>query len=563
MIALLSFLTARKTLKNLLNSIPIGVAIVHRCGDDLKWAAVSLFGRENLGFDPVGATFRETHPNDWVVRVPRMLDTLDHGIPLLRESASYVDVQTGVERHYLFSFVRIDHNTGLLTWVDVTIEAAHAERLQSARNLLQHEINTDPLTGAGSRAKLQSLAPTVPAGVIYLDLNRFKTVNDGLGHRAGDLLLCAVADRLQSRLMESEMLFRPSGDEFVVLLESPFAADELLLRARSIARSLDEPFWLDRHEVRISASIGVADRTAGNLDDQLVAADQAMYAAKERARGRTEVNLWSQEQVDENRHKQRIALELRRAVRTLSQAENMTSPHEFELHYQPIVSLRNKLVTGYEALLRWNSPALGNVPPGVFIPLAEVGGEIYEVSQWVIKAAAHQLKEWPDTEIAINLSPWDLERAGFRDRLLRVCDQLQVNPKRLSLEITERAVESDLSHFERVLAELAECKIRLSIDDFGTGDSGLLRVAQAVDWHEVKVDRSLLPANLYDERLQKLCGGIIALCRRLNIQVLAEGIETADQLDVCRSLGFDHAQGYYFAKPLPSGLITVGVAAKV
>lgn len=547
---MLNFFNAGRTLKRLLDSIPIGVAIADLVGDDLRWRTVSAYGRESLGLNPVGAMFRQTHPISWESRVPLMISVLRTGIPVLREASAYIDDQTGVERHYLFSFVRLTRTTGLLTWVDVTVEAANAQRLQSAQNLLLHEINTDPLTGAGSRARLQTLASTIPAGTIYVDLNRFKTVNDGLGHRAGDLLLCAVADRLQSRLNASESLFRPSGDEFVVLLDSPLVAEELLSRARSIARSLDEPFWLDRHEVRISAAIGVADRSAGNLDEQLVAADQAMYAAKSHARGRTEVNLWSQDQVDENRHKQQISLELRRAVRSLLVRGD--HPSEFALHYQPIVELKDHSTIGYEALLRWHSPALGSVPPGVFIPLAEVGGEIYEISQWVLEMAAQQLKEWPDVEIAVNLSPWDLERAGFHDRLLRMCDRLEIDPWRLSLEITERAVESDLSHFEQVLAELAECKIRLSIDDFGTGDSGLLRVAQAVDWYEVKVDRSLLPSDMVDIRRQKICGGIIALCRRLDIHVLAEGIETLDQLEVCRTLGFDHAQGYYFARPMPA-----------
>ena len=548
------FLYASRTLKRLFNSIPIGVAIADLVGDDLRWRTVSAYGKENLGFNPVGTFFRQSHSTAWESRVPRMISVLESGVPILREPSVYIDAQTGVERHYLFSFVRITRTAGLLTWIDVTIEAANAQRLQSAQNLLQHEISTDPLTGAGSRAKLQTLSATTPAGTIYVDLNKFKTVNDGLGHRAGDLLLCAVADRLQSRLSEAESLFRPAGDEFVVLLESPLVADELLARARSIARSLDEPFWLDRHEVRISAAIGVADHSAGNLDDQLVAADQAMYAAKSYARGRTEVNLWSQDQVDENRHKQQVSLELRRAVRNLSLEDD--HPSEFALHYQPIVQIDNHSTIGYEALLRWNSPVLGSVPPGLFIPLAEVGSEIYEISQWVLETAARQLKEWPEAEIAVNLSPWDLERAGFRDRLLRLCDRLQIDPWRLSLEITERAVDSDLSHFEQVLADLAECKIRLSIDDFGTGDSGLLRVAQAIDWYEVKVDRSLLPSDMTDSRRQKICGGIVALCRRLDIHVLAEGIETKEQLEVCRALGFEHAQGYYFAKPLPPNLIT-------
>lgn len=550
-----SLFSAPKILKQIMQSIPIGLAIVHRDGDDLRWMQISSHGRDSLGFDPIGLRLKQTHPTGWEQRIKKFLAVLDTGLPIIREPVSYVDEETGHLHEYLLSFARLERQTALMIWIDVTLESLTQSKLKAAQTLLQRELETDPLTGCGSRVKLASLASNnyTPAGVIYLDLNRFKSVNDGLGHRAGDLLLCGVADRLQSRLNDCEWLFRPSGDEFAIVLESPRKPSELLDRARSIVAALDEPFWLDRHEVRIAAAAGVADASAGDLDDQLVAADRAMYSAKSHARGHTRIEPWSPEQVEANRYRQRIGLELRRAVRSLDAGTS-----EFELHYQPIVKLETTALIGYEALLRWRSPELGVVPPGVFIPIAEVGGEIYEISRWVMSEAIEQLKRWNcATEIAINLSPWDLERQGFRERMLTLCDRAGVPPSALSLEITERAVASDLSHFEKVLGELSDSRIRLAIDDFGTGDSGLLRVAQAIDWHEVKVDRSLLPANREDDRRQQICGGIVVLCDRLNIRTLAEGIETEEQAMLCRGLGFDHAQGYYFARPMPASEIDV------
>lgn len=550
---MLSLLRAPKILAQIMKSIPIGLAIVRRDGDDLRWEQVSACGRNSLGFDPVGLTLRQTHPVGWEDRIEKFLKVLDFGLPIVREPTSYQDDQTGQSREYLLSLIRLEPHRALMIWIDVTLEARTRTQLEASRTLLQREIETDPLTGCGSRVKLESLTSNnyTPAGVIYLDLNRFKSVNDGLGHRAGDLLLCGVADRLQSRLNDRESLFRPSGDEFAIVLESPRQPSELLDRARSIVAALEEPFWLNRHEVRIAASVGVTDASAGDLGAQLVAADRAMYVAKSHARGRTAIEPWSPGQVEANRYQQRIGLELRRAIRSLEAGLS-----EFELHYQPIIKLDTGAPIGYEALLRWRSPELGVIPPGIFIPIAEIGGEIYEISRWVMAEAIEQLRRWNcATEIAINLSPWDLERQGLRERMLTLCDRAGVPPSALSLEITERAVTSDLSHFEKVLGELSDSRIRLAIDDFGTGDSGLLRVAQAIDWHEVKVDRSLLPANREDDRRQQICGGIVVLCDRLNIRTLAEGIETEEQATLCRGLGFDHAQGYYFAKPKPASEI--------
>jgi diguanylate cyclase (GGDEF)-like protein len=539
---------AHKILAQIFSAAPIGLATLRRSANstDLVWRRCSQFGKEDLGFDPVGQSLKLTHPSGWEDRIQRFIEVLDTGIPILRETVSYCDTFTGIERSCVLSLLRLDWNTALMCWVDVTIEHKAAAEIAAARDLLKAEIETDALTGAGSRAKLKALVRygEPPVGTIAIDLNRFKSINDGIGHNAGDELLRSVAARLQSRLSPHEHLFRPAGDEFIILIQSPEKPELQLARAESIVSVLEEPFWIDRHEVRISASAGVANHSAGDLESQLAAADRAMYVAKHSARGHNACSLWSEELVEVNREKQRISIDLRRAVATCE---------EFELFYQPVVSLLTKKPVGVEALLRWNSPTLGAVPPGVFIPLAEASGEIYEISEWVLKRAILQSKAWGERfEIAVNLSPWDLERKGFRDRLLTLCDNVGISPSSIALEITERAVQSDLSHFESVLTSLAECRIFLKLDDFGTGDSGVARIASAIPWHEIKFDRTLLPTSNMDERRVDVCCGLIALCDRLDISTLAEGVETKEQADLCRHLGFDTAQGYYFSRPMPA-----------
>ncbi|MET0423664.1 MAG: bifunctional diguanylate cyclase/phosphodiesterase [Actinoplanes sp.] len=440
-------------------------------------------------------------------------------------------------------------------WTKSALDAvtAYAEHLSlaltdartlEAMNLAFH----DSLTGLASRALfLTRMEEELPGGaaVLFVDLDRFKVVNDSLGHAAGDLLLAGVADRIRGCLRDQDIAARIGGDEFAVLLPGLTHLNEITPVARRILEVLRAPFDLLGTEAFVSGSIGVAVSRPGehSAKELMVHADLAMYQAKRHGKDRYELF----EPAMQTAFQATIALEadLRRAV----------VRHEFELRYQPIVHLSTGEITGVEALVRWQHPDKGVIPPMEFIPTAEETGMIVPIGEWVLREACLRLAEWnrrrPGTPltISVNVSSVQLDQPGFPQVVQSALDKSGLPADRLVLELTESLL---VDHRPATLTRLHEIKalgVRLAIDDFGTGYSSLAYLRRfPVDI--IKIDKSFVDDVVDEPTAAALTHGIIQLGRALSLSTIAEGIEHIGQLDSLAGGDCELGQGYYFAEPL-------------
>ncbi|HEX4984547.1 MAG TPA: EAL domain-containing protein [Burkholderiales bacterium] len=385
--------------------------------------------------------------------------------------------------------------------------------------------------------------------ILFFDLDRFKNINDSLGHDAGDEVLRAVAERLTACVRKIDMVARFGGDEFAVLTEGLTAEDQASTVARKILETLSKPMILAGRQYRPAASIGISTYPTDGRDAQslLKNADIAMYRAKEEGRGTFQ---FYSEQL--NTHSvQRLEFE--------SNLTNALNNREFVLYYQPKVDLATGKVTGVEALIRWVSPQLGFVPPGEFIAIAEETGLIVPIGRWVAQTACVQNRAWqkgglPQLRIAINISARQMGDKGLVAFINDTVRKTGLTPESLELEITESAVMSNQEHAEKVLNELKGLGFQLTMDDFGTGYSSLAYLKR-FPFDCVKIDQSFvrgIPESKDDEAIVE---AIIAMAHSLQLKVVAEGVETREQYDFLSRLGCDQIQGYYFSKPIPSSEI--------
>ena len=432
----------------------------------------------------------------------------------------------------------------------------HVRRQYEQR--LLHQANFDQLTGLPNRTLAidrleQAMARGERTGaqtvVFYLDLDRFKNVNDTLGHQAGDQLLLQAAKRLAAVARSNDTVARLSGDEFLIIMadiESGASAEKAAERvAEAVQRSFAKPFTVEGQEFFVSVSIGVAvfpdDGT--RAERLLQHADTALYQAKEE--GRDTFRFFTPDM--NRRAQQRAAIE--------GHLLHAVERDELSLVYQPIVSLRTGVPLAFEALIRWQNPVLGAVPPAVFIPLAEETGLIQDIGEWVLEHAAADLASWgaePTLRLAVNVSSRQLRSP---QRFLRAVEstlaQHAVKPAQLELEITERLLLADLPETTRALQELDRLGVRLSIDDFGTGYSSLGYVKRfPVD--VLKIDRSFVSGILQNEDDAALVRAILALASALRIDVVAEGIESQAQAQLLDDNGCGFGQGFWFSVPLPA-----------
>ncbi|MGD1938366.1 MAG: putative bifunctional diguanylate cyclase/phosphodiesterase [Cyanophyceae cyanobacterium] len=510
---------------------------------DLKWELRSVSAIRDLGFDPMGEStwlgvaqpgHREGLLNDY-------LNVLDTGRPILGRELFYEDPVTITRGWFSQNVVRISRSRLLITWSNIT-------NLKQAQEELEERLKIDTLTGLQNRYALSKVSNHGDfSGALYIDLDRFKSVNDTLGHDVGDALLRSVVQRLQLLLGREDQAFRLGGDEFLVLIADDLDLEGLVERGEHLLNELQRPYWIGDRSIQIDASIGVVDRSAGDLSKMLRSADLAMYAAKEAGGA---VRPWDDAMVESQLRKERIQLEL--------QSIRDRHSSEFELYYQPIVQLSDpSITTGVESLIRWKSKDLGWVSPGEFIPIAEDSGEIPRISNWVIEMAIAQVAKWHcRLPVSVNVSPCDLEQPNFVLNLRNTCDRYGVPLSHIALEVTERAVTNDVKYYQEVLTELSALRVALKIDDFGTGDSSLKRLL-STPWHTVKIDRSLVPVNAEDADRIRVCQAIAHLCHDFDLITVAEGVETKEQLDLLREIGIDEGQGYYFAKPMVAAKISV------
>ena len=427
---------------------------------------------------------------------------------------------------------------------------------QQAEEQLHYQAFHDALTGLANRALfLDRLAHALTRqrrgpgalAVLFLDLDRFKVINDSLGHDVGDQLLVAVARRLGGCIRQEDTLARLGGDEFVILLEDPASVERTTAVAERMLAELGGPFTVSGRELFITTSIGIVfsqspqDRPSALLRD----ADVALYRAKSKGKACYEI---FDEQM--NAHAvERLELE--------GQLQRALERDEFVLYYQPQVELATGRLVGLEALVRWRHPAQGLLAPGVFIPLAEETGLIRPLGQWVLGEACRQARRWqqqapgaPPLVMGINLSAREFEHPGLVEHIAVVLRETQVDPQAVQLEITEHVVMADAHEAAGTLRQLKALGVRLAIDDFGTGYSSLSYLKRfPVD--TLKIDRMFIRGLGADTENQAIVQAVLSLGQALQLTVVAEGVETASEVAELERLGCVVGQGYYFGPPLP------------
>jgi diguanylate cyclase (GGDEF)-like protein/PAS domain S-box-containing protein len=393
--------------------------------------------------------------------------------------------------------------------------------------------------------------PGFRCAVLFLDLDRFKLVNDSLGHKAGDLLLQEAALRLKGRVGEQGMLARLGGDEFAVLVENVGTMGDMVELASGIIDTMSRPFWLGRQEVFASCSIGLAQATSHHrLPEELLRdADIAMYHAK-----RHDTGGWSV--FTDSMHESAVqALQLQTDLR------HAVSRGEFVLHYQPICDSRSGAITGLEALVRWQHPQRGPVAPGEFIRVAEETGMIRTIGRWVLQEACGALRTWRerfpgmDLRLGVNVSGEELRDAAF---VTEVCDTLAatgIPPSALELEVTESVFLDRPDRAGAILGSLRGVGVRVALDDFGTGYSSLSYLDQ-YPMDTIKIDRSFVARMATRPRSVAIVDTIVLLGRAMGLAIIAEGIEDARQLQLVRDVGCDAVQGYLLGRPMPACAVT-------
>jgi diguanylate cyclase (GGDEF)-like protein/PAS domain S-box-containing protein len=446
-----------------------------------------------------------------------------------------------------------------LTAHDVSVRRKVQAQLLEKQQHLDHLAHHDQLTGLPNRLYLAAHLPGAieeakrtgsMLAVLFLDLDRFKHINDSRGHETGDKLLKAVAQRIRATMRNEDVVVRMGGDEFIVVLKTVRNTEQVNEAASRITEAMSEPVIVDGRPLVTTASIGVSlyPRDGSDMGELLRHSDTAMYQAKDR--GRNNFQLFSP--IMARRLKERMAIEtsLRSAMQT----------GQLDVHYQPIVDITSRRVVALESLLRWKHPSHGFIPPERFVAVAEEAGLIVPIGEFVLSRAMEDLAKWRQAgcvqvPVAVNISAVQLQRSNLPATITMLTQQNDVSPKLLQLELTESAVferregrtgESN----EDAVSRLRELGVRIAIDDFGTGYSSLSYLKRwRVDY--LKIDRSFVRDLVTDMSDLAIVGAIIAMARHLHIEVVAEGIEGWQQLEKLRQLGCHLAQGYLLAKPVP------------
>ena len=519
-------------------------------------AAESLTGwtGEQARDQPVNTLFNvvnEQSRDEITSPVPRCLQT---GHTITYPDHSAVLSRDGLEEHSIRASVspirnqRGDVLGAVIVFSDVTETRRMAQQMayQATHDVLTELPNRIllqvQLQGAIERAERSGLRLVL----LFIDLDRFKSVNDGLGHTAGDALLKAVGVRLKNSSRKIDMVARFGGDEFIIVLENIQNETLPTLIASKVRKALEQPYMIDGRECFITASIGISlyPKDGKDAEALLKNADAAMYQAKEN--GRNNAQYYSEEMNIHSRERLLLEHELRHAMKR----------NQLVLYYQPQVDLKTGKVLGVEALLRWRHPHLGLIAPAEFIALAEETGLIIPIGQWVIQTATEQAKAWqneglPPLRVAVNLSPRQFIEQRVTGMIADILERSGLDPCYLELEITENLIMKDLDNAVATLQVLKSMGVQLAIDDFGTGHSSL-NYLKRFPIDRLKIDQSFVRDINTNPDDAAITLAIIAMAHSMRLKVIAEGVETEEQFDYLKSRSCDEIQGYYFSHPLPA-----------
>jgi len=432
---------------------------------------------------------------------------------------------------------------------------ARTQGLEAANKQLRHLASHDALTGLPNRVLLDDRLSQAVAhaeqdghsfGVAMFDLDRFKVVNDSLGHRAGDALIKEVAHRLAGVARGTDTVGRLGGDEFLFIMDRLAKREDAEHIARRAVKALELPIRLDGVDLHTSASIGIAMFPAdGKSAEGLIAnADAAMYCAKQR--GRNNIQCYAEGMNSATQERVKLESDLHQAL----------SLKQLELHYQPKVDTKTGLIHGVEALARWRHPQRGLVPPGEFIPLAESCGLIDGIGEWVVRESCRQARAWqleglPPLRVAVNLSAFQFRHGNLLQMIREALQAAQLEPRFLEVEITESALMSDPEESVTILEQLSRMGVVVSVDDFGTGYSSMSYLRRfPID--KLKIDRGFIAELISRADDASIVRAIVSLAHSLRLKVVAEGVETSEQLNVLRSIGCDQYQGFCFSPAVPA-----------
>lgn len=385
--------------------------------------------------------------------------------------------------------------------------------------------------------------------VVFIDLDRFKQVNDTLGHAGGDELLKQMAQRLIRTVRDTDTVARLGGDEFTVLLTNIFEVDQVERVLEKLFRALRDPFLIDGHTLEVTASLGVAlTDSKDELASELVRkADLAMYSAK--ASGKNTYAFYQEELTEKARERLMMEAALKAAIRL----------SRFEIHYQPVIQAKSGQLVSLEALLRWHDPDMGTISPAIFIPLAEQLGLIEEIDSWVLDGVCRQIIDWQASGlspmvVSVNLSALEICNIGFAERMSKLLAKTGVNPGLLKIEVTESHILESPEVAIEMLEHIRAMGIRISLDDFGTGYSSLSYIKR-LPIDELKIDSSFIRDVVNDIQDQAIVEVAVTLARKLGITTVAEGVETAAQAAKLAEQGCDAMQGFFYSRPIPAAQV--------
>jgi diguanylate cyclase (GGDEF)-like protein/PAS domain S-box-containing protein len=497
-------------------------------------------------FNIVDATTRNpaANPMTQAIRTNRTVALTPNSVLIRRD---------GVEAAIEDSVAPIHDRRGVVTGAVMVFHDVSATRAMTLK--LSYLAQHDSLTDLPNRVLLnERLGETIALSsrygrklaVLFVDLDRFKHVNDSLGHIVGDRLLQSVARRLFTCVRSSDVVGRHGGDEFVVLLQEISHAPDAAITATKILEALRQPHYIDEHELHITASIGIAayPEDGTEVESLMKKADLAMYHAKEA--GCDSYQFFESEMNDRAIERQSLENGLHHAIER----------QQLVLHYQPTLDLATGGIIGAEALIRWRHPQRGLVPPLKFIAIAEDCGVIAPIGQWVLREACRQVRAWqlaglPRFGIAINVSSLELRTPGFASGVRAVLKETGLEPKYLELEITETGLMKDSPAVLAVLKELKALGVGLALDDFGTGYSSLSHL-KSFPIDSIKIDQSFVRDLATDDNDAGIVTALIGMGKSLHMKVVAEGVETQAQLQILREHGCPMGQGFFFSRPVPA-----------